>query len=118
MHGHLIDQIGYHCRDYFLAQWDRFKHYPGGVLAHSTHVKGQGSYDANSRRETSRISVTLATGIPPARCARVNLAYLDPSTVDPDQWQVGAGDDVLVVPHAGELLYKVGRPPALATEIL
>ena len=26
-------------------QWDRFKHYPWGVLAHSTHVKGIGTYE-------------------------------------------------------------------------
>ena len=25
VHGRLIDEIGYHCRDYFLAQWERFK---------------------------------------------------------------------------------------------
>ncbi|HEU5403687.1 MAG TPA: lactate racemase domain-containing protein, partial [Terriglobales bacterium] len=42
-HGKLIDEIGYHCRDYFMKQWDRFRHYPGGVLAHSTHVKGLGT---------------------------------------------------------------------------
>ena len=39
-HGQLIEQIGYHCRDYFLKQWDKFKHMPWGVLAHSTHVRG------------------------------------------------------------------------------
>ena len=27
-HGQLIDHIGYHCRDYFLKQWDRFKDVP------------------------------------------------------------------------------------------
>src|SRR4029078_4554175 len=37
-HGHLIDQIGYHVRDYFVKQWDKFKDLPGGILAHSTHV--------------------------------------------------------------------------------
>ena len=31
-------------RDYFLGQWDRFKHEPWGILAHSTHVRGVGSY--------------------------------------------------------------------------
>ena len=46
----LIDEIGYHCRDYFLAQWDRFGGYPGGILAHSTHVKGLGTFDAGARR--------------------------------------------------------------------
>ena len=40
MHGRMIDEVGYHCRDYFLAQWERFEKYPGGILAHSTHVKG------------------------------------------------------------------------------
>ena len=32
-HGKIIDEIGYHCRDYFMKQWDKFKNYPGGVLA-------------------------------------------------------------------------------------
>lgn len=62
-HGKLIDEIGYHCRDYYLAQWDRFKKYPGGVLAHSTHLKELGEYDSQTGIETSRIRVTVATGI-------------------------------------------------------
>ena len=37
-----IDEIGYHCRDYFVKQWDRFKHIHWGVLAHSTHLRGAG----------------------------------------------------------------------------
>ena len=55
-HGKLIDEVGYHVRDYFLKQWDRFKDVPGGILAHSTHVKGQGTYDASpaSRPRASR----------------------------------------------------------------
>jgi hypothetical protein len=53
VHGELIDRIGYHCRDYFLAQWDRFSHYPWGILAHSTHVKGLGTYDAARRYRAS-----------------------------------------------------------------
>ena len=32
-HGSHIEAIGYHCRDYFLKQWDQFKHVPWGVLA-------------------------------------------------------------------------------------
>ncbi len=62
-HGKVIEEIGYHCRDYFLKQWDRFKHYPGGLLAHSTHVKGLGTYDDKTSVESPRIEVTLATGI-------------------------------------------------------
>ena len=70
-HGKVIEEIGYHCRDYFLAQWDRFKGYPWGVVAHSTHVKGLGQYDASTGRETPRVQVTLATDIPAERCRRV-----------------------------------------------
>src|SRR5579885_1859125 len=84
-HGKLIDQIGYHVRDYFLAQWERFKDFPGGILAHSTHVKGTGSYDAARGIETPRIQVTLATSIPAERCRRVNLGYLDYREITPQE---------------------------------
>ena len=86
-HGRMIDEVGYHCRDYFLAQWDRFEKYPGGILAHSTHVKGNGTYDAATSVEDPRIQVTLATGIQPAHCALVNLGYRDPATVDPRDYE-------------------------------
>jgi nickel-dependent lactate racemase len=108
VHGRLIDQIGYHCRDYFLAQWDRFGHVPGGILAHSTHVKGLGTFDAERKIESPRIQVTLATGIPEDRCDRINLGYRDPSATDSAEWL--ADDNTLVVPHAGEQLFRVGHP--------
>jgi nickel-dependent lactate racemase len=111
-HGRLLDEIGYHCRDYFVAQWDRFKHYPGGILAHSTHVKGLGTFDAASGVETPRIQVTLATGIPRERCDRVNLGHRDPQDLDVERARLEWGDDGLVVPRAGELLYRVGQPPS------
>jgi nickel-dependent lactate racemase len=103
VHGRLIDQVGYHCKDYFLKQWDRFKDVPGGILAHSTHVKGLGSYDPATGRETPRIRVTLATGIPRERCERIDLGYLDPASVDVAAWK--KDPDTLVVPRAGEMLY-------------
>jgi nickel-dependent lactate racemase len=106
-HGRVIDEIGYHCRDYFLAQWDKFKKYPGGVLAHSTHVKGLGQYNASTATETSRIQVTLATNIPPERCRRINLGYMDPSKVDTQGWEGREDEDILLVPRAGELLYRI-----------
>lgn len=106
-HGKMIDEVGYHCRDYFLAQWDRFKKYPGGILAHSTHVKGNGTYDAATSLEEPRVQVTLATGIPEEHCALVNLGYKDPNTVDLRDYE---GDvKTLVIPRAGEMLYRV-RP--------
>jgi nickel-dependent lactate racemase len=106
-HGRLIDEVGYHCRDYFLSQWPRFRHYPWGVLAHSTHVKGLGTYDPVTGVESPRIRVTLATGIPAARCAVINLGYLDPAGVIPEAWANREADGILVVPRAGEMLYRL-----------
>ena len=106
-HGRMIEEVGYHCRDYFLGQWERFKTYPGGILAHSTHVKGNGTYDAEASVESPRIAVTLATGISKERSAAINLGYKDPDTVDARDFQ---GDPkTLVIPRAGEMLYRV-RP--------
>ena len=109
VHGRLIREIGYHCRDYFVAQWDRFRDYPGGILAHSTHVKGKGTYDSATGTEKPRIRVTLATGIPEEVCRSINLGYLDPQCVDPDDWRARADEGWLVVPRAGEMLYRAGR---------
>jgi nickel-dependent lactate racemase len=108
-HGRLLEEIGYHCSEYFLKQWERFRSHPGGILAHSTHVKGRGTYDPETGRETPRIRVTLATSIPRELCARVNLGWLDPATIDPEQWQARGEEGLLVVPRAGETLYRVRR---------
>lgn len=105
-HGKLIDQVGYHVKDYFVKQWDRFKDVPGSILAHSTHVKGSGTYDAPNGIETPRIQVSLATGIPEERCRRVNLGYVDYRDIDPQEWKGHEQEGVLLVPHAGETLYR------------
>ena len=106
-HGKLIDQVGYHCRDYFLKQWERFRDYPWGVLAHSTHLSGLGSYDPATGIETPRIHVRLATGIPEERCRRINLGYLNPDDLHPKVWQGRESEGILVIPRAGEMLYRV-----------
>lgn len=108
-HGRLIDEIGYHCRDYFLKQWDRFQHYPGGVLAHSTHLKGLGQFDAATGVETTRIRVTLATGIAEERCRRINLNYRSPAEIKIDEWRGREDEGILVVPRAGEILYRLKK---------
>ncbi|MFQ5340678.1 MAG: hypothetical protein ACE5F6_03935, partial [Anaerolineae bacterium] len=105
--GHILDEVGYHVRDYFLKQWDRFKDYPWGVLAHSTHLRGIGAYENGVERP--RIQVTLATGIPRERCERVSLGYRDPDTIDPDEWAGREDEGVLLAPHAGEMLYRLAQ---------
>jgi hypothetical protein len=106
-HGHILDEVGYHTRDYFVKQWDRYKGYPWGVLAHSTHVKGMGTYNADSGVEQPRIRVTVAMGIPEERVRRINLGYLDPAAVRVEDWQGREAEGILVVPRAGEMLYRL-----------
>jgi lactate racemase len=106
-HGKLLDEVGYHVRDYFLKQWDKFKHYPGGVLAHSTHLRGMGQYDPATGVETPRIQVTLATGIAEERCQRVKLGYLNPARINLDEWRDRESEGILLVPKAGEMLYRI-----------
>jgi nickel-dependent lactate racemase len=109
-HGRVLDQIGYHCREYFLIQWDKFKKFPHGVLAHSTHLRGLGTYDAETGKESLRIRVTLATGISKERCNAIGLGYLDPDTLHPNEWMSREDEGILVVPRAGEMLYRIRDP--------
>ena len=109
-HGKVIEEIGYHCRDYFLSQWDKFKHYPWGVIAHSTHVRGIGAM--KNGREQCRVLVTLATSIPESVCRKINLGYRDPKTIRLEDFQNREAEGVLFVPKAGEMLYRLKNPPA------
>ena len=108
-HGKVIDQVGYHTRDYFLAQWEKFKHFPWGVLAHSTHVRGIGTYQDGV--EKCRVQVTLATGIGEERCRKVNLGYRDPASIDVSYWEGQEDKGRLYVPKAGEMLFKLRDLP-------
>ena len=53
--------------------------------------------------------MTLATGIPEERCRRINLGYRDPESIDVAAWQGREAEGILVVPRAGEMLYRVKR---------
>ena len=55
--------------------------------------------------ERCRVTVTLATGIPADVVRAVGLDHLDPASVDPSAW--AAEPDTLVVPNAGEDLYRL-----------
>jgi nickel-dependent lactate racemase len=105
VHGKIIRQIGYHVRDYFVKQWEQFKDYPWGVLAHSTHLRGIGSFENGIERP--RIQVTLATGIPEDECRQVNLGYRDPASIHPQEWAGRENEGILLVPRAGEYLYRL-----------
>jgi nickel-dependent lactate racemase len=104
-HGRILDRIGYHCLDYFREQMDKFTDIPGGVMAHSTHVRGLGTYCKGV--EKPRVRVTLATGIPRERCERINLGYMDPHEVRIAVWINREDKGILLVDHAGETLYRL-----------
>jgi lactate racemase len=99
-----IYDIGYHCRDYFVKQWDLFSDIHWGVLAHSTHLRGAGTYD-EVEGEKCRVNVTLCTGIDEARVRKANLGYLSPDDFDLAAYE--ADPDTMVVPNAGETLFRL-----------
>jgi nickel-dependent lactate racemase len=107
VHGKYIYEIGYHVLPYFLKQWERFKHIPLGVLAHSTHVRGDGRFENGI--EHPRASVSLATQLSPAECQQLALGYQNPAEIDVAVWQNREDEGVLYVPKAGEMLYRLSE---------
>ncbi len=104
VHGKYIYEIGYHTLPFFLTQWDKFKHIPLGVLAHSTHLRGSGVMENGI--EKANVKLTLASKIPAQDCERLNLGYMDPQKIDLDSWKNRESERVLYVPKAGEILYR------------
>ncbi len=105
VHGKYIYDIGYHILPYFLTKWEKFKHIPLGVLAHSTHLRGSGVME--NEVEKPNVLVTLASRISPADCERLNLGYLDPAKVNVNKWKDREDEGLLYVPKAGETLYRL-----------
>jgi nickel-dependent lactate racemase len=105
--GNYIERTGYHTRDYFLAQTERFKDIPRGVLAHSTHVRGTGIYENGV--EKPHVNVVLATSIPRETCDRINLGYMDPSGIRLSDYMDREEEGILFVDHAGEILYRLEK---------
>jgi len=105
VHGAELARVGYHVLPYFLEQWDRFSDVPRAVLAHSTHVRGAGTFSDGVERP--RVRVTLSSRVPEAECRALGLGYLDPDSVDVADWTGREDDGVLVVPRAGEVLYRL-----------
>ncbi|HSR11609.1 MAG TPA: hypothetical protein VLS90_09180, partial [Thermodesulfobacteriota bacterium] len=96
---------GYHVRDYFVKQMYRFRDIPLSILAHSTHVRGIGTFENGVERP--RVRVTLATGIPESVCREINLEYRNPAGIRPDDWKGREREGILFIPRAGEDLYRI-----------
>ncbi|MBT5322235.1 MAG: DUF2088 domain-containing protein [Verrucomicrobiales bacterium] len=109
-HGDLMKQIGYHSSAYLLHHWEKFKDFPWGLLAHSGHVKGIGAVDENGN-EQSRVTVTLATGIPEAMCKQINLGYVDHRTINIEDYADRENEGIFLERKAGERLYHLQQRP-------
>lgn len=99
--GEYLEKIGYHVRDYFLEQPEICAGIPRGVMAHSTHVRGVGRMENGV--EKPRINVILASAISPETCRKINLGYLDPATIDPENFRGREAEGILFVENAGEI---------------
>jgi hypothetical protein len=86
---------------------DQFKGIPRGIIAHSTHVKGIGTYIDGV--EKPRANVILATGISKERCKKVNLGYMNPADINIADYENKEEEEegILVVCHAGEVLHRL-----------
>ena len=104
-HGKWLDKIGYHTRDYFLKRMEQFADVPRGIIAHSTHVKGIGTFVGGV--EKPRVNVVLATGIRRQRCEKVNLGYMNPDDIKIADYENREDEGILVIHHAGEVLHRL-----------
>lgn len=107
VHGKYIYEAGYHVRDFYLKQWDKYGHLPLGVLAHGTHLRGSGTYENGV--ENARIKVTLSSKIPREDCDILSLGYLDPASINFEEWKNREEEGILFVPKAGEMLYRLRK---------
>ena len=107
-----LREIGYHCSAWLLEHWEKYKHHPWGLLAHSSHVKGIGQ--VVNGVEKPRASVTLATGLPEEVCREINLGYRDPETINVEDYANREDEGVLLVRKAGEMLHRLKDSPQWA----
>ena len=109
VHGDYIFKAGYHTMPYILENWHVFKHIPLGVLAHLTHLRGNGTMENGV--EVPDIHITLSSKISEADCTCLNLGYLDPGSVNPANFTNREEEGILHVPNAGEILYRLRTSP-------
>lgn len=104
-HDEVLHHIGFHLKDYYVANMERYREFNRTALAYSCLVKGSGTYIAG--RELPRVQVTLATNVPREVCERMNIGYKDPRDIIPEDWETGTDGGTAVIRNAGEILYRV-----------
>jgi lactate racemase len=103
-HGKWLDKIGYHTPDYFLKHIKFFADVPMVILAHSTQVRGIGTFI--DCIEKAPVKVVLATGIDKQRC-KVNLGYMSSDNIKIADYENKENEGILGVHHVGEVLHRL-----------
>jgi len=106
VHGKVIDEIGYHCRDYFLAQWDRFGEFRVDSGAFHTTLRGRDIRRFERRRGAtnySNLGHWHSRGpLPPHQSGVPRSSQREPGGMEPAR-------RLASVKRAGEMLYRI-RP--------
>ena len=105
VHQRIIEELGYHTRDFFLAHMERYDHLPKAVMAYSVIIKGEGSYLDGI--ETPRINVSFASAISKESCEAAGIGYVDPASIELSEWRDRESEGILLVEKAGEMLYRL-----------
>jgi len=106
-HSHVIEQIGFHIKDYFVTHMNRYRDFPKAVLAYSALVKGTGIYQKGS--EKPRITIILSSAVSEEMCKKMNIAYRDPGEINIHEWENRENEGIKVIHNSGEVLYKVNK---------
>lgn len=103
VHESVLRRIGYHVRDYYLKRLELFADIPRAVMAVSTYIKGTGTYIDGI--EKPRIQVSVASQIPRELIETLGLGYIDPDTINVEDWRNREEEGLLLIERAGETLY-------------
>ena len=80
----------------------------GASLAHSTHVRGGGTFENGVEKLPRAGHARFAD--PAGGLRAINLGYRDPATIDVESFANREDEGVLLVRKAGEQLYRLNEP--------
>ena len=107
-HGALIDEIGYHCRDYFLGAVGALPRLPGRRAGALDAREGPRHVRRGDRRRDAAHPGDAGHGhsARSAAAGSTSATWTRPA-IGVDDWQGREAEGVLVVPRAGEMLYRL-----------
>ena len=104
-HPVMEEETGVHVIDWYVSGPGRklIGRVPRTVLGVASYMKGAGTFSDGVERP--RINVVLSTGIPEEVCRRCSVGYLNPASVNPEEWKDREDEGILFIERGGEVLY-------------